>query len=122
MKSKWLKYVFLVILIIYLSILILFALNPHPEKIIPMDGYDKVAHFAEFFILALLLWKTFSLFKIKKLNNYFITFISCIVVAIVSEYVQKFIPSRTSTWLDFLLDIGGTIFALIVIYIIKWES
>lgn len=122
MKNKWLKYIFLSLLLIYLVTLIFFAITPHPEKIIPFaKGYDKVAHFAEFFILALLLWKTLSFFKVKLLNNYFITFVSCLIVGIVSEYAQKLVPSRTFTMIDFALDIGGIIFALIIIFIIKLE-
>ena len=79
----------------------------------------KIAHFTEYFILAILIYKL--LFYLKKNINliYFNTIMLCLFFATIDEFHQLFVANRTGRFLDILIDTSGSILATFIIYIIK---
>jgi VanZ family protein len=118
MKFK-LKHFFALLLIIYIIALFYFATKPHIEKLVPNIGYDKILHFTEFFVFAILLLKTLDLYHVKYASLVF--FGICFVIGIISEIVQVLVPSRTFSWLDYTADILGIVSAFIIYHLMKWK-
>jgi VanZ family protein len=81
----------------------------------------KVAHFAEYAILATLLWRalrgTFT--ALPRLAISASTLFIAAVFAASDEYHQKFIPTRTSSARDALIDCLGALAAILVCMMIS---
>lgn len=86
--------------------------NKNNEKFIKKYNFlvRKIAHFLEFFILAILIERFISLFQTK--NKIIICILLCLLVAIGDEFHQSFIPLRDCNINDVLIDLSGTIFGL----------
>ena len=73
----------------------------------------KSAHFTEYFILCILTTFTYKEFKEDKLN-FSSVLLLCLLVAVFDEFLQKFIPGRSSEVKDVLIDFSGaTLFFII---------
>jgi VanZ family protein len=78
----------------------------YPNKDIPKEAkkVDKLIHFAEFFILTIII---FNVFLHYKLNKLFTTILIAFLIAILSETIQLLTPDRTFNILDLLSDAVG---------------
>ncbi len=77
----------------------------------------KAAHLAEYAILAVLLWRALrdGTNLHAKLSILFITaWFACTIFAIGDEFHQSFVPSRTASTFDVLIDICGAFFGLVI--------
>ena len=88
-------------------------------------GYiRKSAHFIEYAMLAFLAFRAVSgssaglLRRLRMLVPVF--FVA--LVASIDEFHQSFVPSRTSSVLDVLLDVSGGVFAVLVCWFIWREK
>ena len=74
----------------------------------------KAAHFSEYAVLALLAARAFRTSQKPKLKElwWLASFALIACVALVDEYHQSFLPSRTGTIYDSLLDMTGGVVAL----------
>ena len=81
----------------------------------------KVAHFAEYAILATLLWRalrgTFG--TIPRFAVSAVTFLIAALFAASDEYHQAFMPSRTSSVRDALIDCFGALVAVLICALIS---
>jgi VanZ family protein len=77
----------------------------------------KIAHFTEYAILAFLAARAFRTSARPAINQrWFLICVTLIVVyALVDEYHQSFVPSRTASIWDSLIDMAGGLTALIII-------
>jgi VanZ family protein len=98
------------ILIIYIALIFIGAIITVPGNIEIVNGNDKVIHFFEFFVLAIILFKTLQLYKFK--HMYILGIILGIAFMIASELVQGFVPSRSISIYDFIADTSGFILGL----------
>ena len=75
----------------------------------------KAAHFAEYALLALLAARAFRTSRVEKLKRrwWLAAFALVACVALVDEYHQSFLPARTGTIYDSLLDMAGGATALV---------
>jgi len=76
----------------------------------------KFGHFTEYFVLAALLWRalrgTFNALPWKLISG--VTFLVAAAFAASDEFHQSFVPSRTSTFHDVMIDCVGAICAVAV--------
>ena len=93
------------ILLVYVALLIVGAVVSTPAQIQQVNNLDKLFHFVEFLILAVLLLKTLQAFKFK--NTYALSIIFGLLLMIFTEWIQSFIPYRTSSIVDFAFDAAG---------------
>ena len=71
----------------------------------------KVAHFTEYAILGFLAARAF-----RSYPRWFAISVALVVVyALIDEYHQSFVPSRTASIFDSLIDMAGGITALILV-------
>ena len=77
----------------------------------------KLAHFTEFMFLAIIFSYYFKSINIK--NPYLITMIYGLIVAIIDETIQLFIPGRAGLIIDVLIDFSGVITGVLVVFIIS---
>src|SRR5690554_92421 len=77
----------------------------------------KLAHFTEFMFLAIIFSYYFKSINIK--NPYLITMIYGLIVAIIDETIQTFIPGRAGLIIDVLIDFSGVITGVLVVFIIS---
>ena len=77
----------------------------------------KVAHFTEYAILAYLAARAFrSSPRAALANRWFIAALALVVAyALLDEYHQSFVPSRTSSIYDSFIDMAGGLTALLLI-------
>ncbi len=105
------KLILTIISAIYLVILLIsaFAVNLSSES---APGSDKTLHFIGFLILTLLLIFTFKNYTTKRV--YLKSLIIAVVIGIIIEIIQLFIPSRSFSLLDFAADLGGIFLAMVL--------
>jgi len=86
----------------------------------------KLGHFTEYFILAALLWRalrgTFNELPRKLISA--VTFLIAAAFAASDEFHQSFVPSRTSTVYDVMIDCTGALCAIVVCALLSkmWEE
>jgi VanZ family protein len=75
----------------------------------------KLGHLTEYAILAALLWRALrsgTAWKSKTSILFAIVWIACAVFAASDEFHQSFVPSRTSSFHDVMIDIYGALIGL----------
>lgn len=77
----------------------------------------KIAHFTEYAILGLLAARAFRTSPRRAISErWFLICATLIVVyALMDEYHQSFVPSRTASVFDSLIDMAGGLTALLVV-------
>lgn len=93
---------------IYLTIILYLAVTPQEVEVIK-NSWDKLNHFAAFFVLYILLYFTF-----RKLDIFYKSLIS-FAFGFFIESVQYFLPNREFSLFDILADIIGIILAILVL-------
>ena len=71
----------------------------------------KIAHFTEYAILGFLAARAFRPYQ----RWFLISAVLVVVYALIDEYHQSFVPSRTASVFDSMIDIAGGLTALIII-------
>ena len=96
-----------------------------PETMVAIHGVTrKIAHLAEYALLGILAARAFRGSPREALRNrWFLVSLALVVVyALVDEYHQSFVPSRTGTIYDSLIDMVGGFAALIAVRLRDWAS
>ena len=77
----------------------------------------KLGHLTEYAILAILLWRALRRAAVWKSASSFlfaISLIGCAIFAASDEFHQSFVPSRTSSVKDVMIDICGATIGLVI--------
>jgi VanZ family protein len=76
----------------------------------------KLGHVTEYAILAALLWRAFrgGAWRTKMSMLFLVVLASCGLFAASDEFHQSFIPSRTSSFQDVMIDICGALIGLAI--------
>jgi VanZ family protein len=99
--------------------------NTSPETLVTIHFFTrKLAHFTEYAILGFLAVRAFSNSHKPFLRRHWfvITLILVVIYALSDEYHQSFVPSRTASIFDSLIDVAGGLTALTVSYFWKRRS
>jgi len=75
----------------------------------------KSAHVTEYAILAALLWRALRLgtmWRLKMSISFVLVSVSCALFAVSDEFHQSFVPSRTASPQDVMIDICGALLGL----------
>ena len=104
------RHALLWILIIYLILMFIGAIITVPSDFKMVSNNDKLFHFFEFFVLAIILFKTLQAYKFKRL--YLLGIFLGFVFMFLSELIQGFTPSRSLSYYDFLADAIGFIIGI----------
>jgi VanZ family protein len=84
-------------------------------------GIRKTAHFTEYAVLALVGYGAVAIgWQQTKRQSLWLALVGAILFAIADEWHQRFVPSRTSTPQDVLLDIAGA--SVVVVVMALWRS
>ena len=110
-----LKYIhFTIIYILFISVLSHMPNNNLSESSYSFSNQDKIFHFAEFFILGVLMQLSFIERKIFSRNQtIFMTLICGCSIACIDELHQSFIDGRHSSIGDLFFDFLGIILSAI---------
>ncbi len=93
--------------------------NTTPETLAVVNVITrKIAHFTEYAILGFLAARAFRTSPHPAINRrWFLICIALVVVyALLDEYHQSFVPSRTASIFDSLIDMSGGLTALIIVW------
>jgi VanZ family protein len=101
-----------VIPVVCIVLLFLGAINLNFRNVASKPGSDKSLHFIGFFILSLLLIFTFKNYTAKRV--YLKSLIIAIIIGIIIEIIQLFIPARSFSLLDLAADAGGIALAMML--------
>jgi VanZ family protein len=96
-----------------------FSFPPQPSAIVGMS--DTLKHTAEFFILALLVYRA-VFFTVNVRYSYIITIIFTTVYGIIDEIHQGFIPGRIASLTDVFFDALGGLLIMSVKIVKKWQA
>lgn len=95
-------------------------LNPSisPEMIVHIQFFvRKAGHVTEYAILAALLWRALrggTVWRMKMSMLFVLVWIGCALFAVSDEFHQSFVPSRTASGNDVLIDICGAFIGLTI--------
>jgi len=84
----------------------------------------KAAHFTEYAILAFLAARAFSTSSKEMLRRrwFFISLAIVVLYALTDEYHKSFVPSRTSSIYDRLIDVSGGLTLLCLYALWRWRK
>ena len=74
----------------------------------------KNAHFFQYFIFSIFLCAAIRDFKLYKTSEIFIVLFLMLFFPVMDEFIQKFVPGRTSAVLDIVIDFSGGTLAMIL--------
>ncbi|HJX97552.1 MAG TPA: VanZ family protein [Chthoniobacterales bacterium] len=77
----------------------------------------KIAHLTEYAVLAILIWRAFrrgSSWHLKMSILFMLALFGCAIFAVTDEFHQSFVPSRTSSPADVMIDIFGAVLGLTI--------
>ena len=74
----------------------------------------KFGHLTEYAILATLVWRALAVGKWKPSMAFTISLLGCALFASSDEFHQSFVPSRTSSVQDVMIDICGAMIGLAI--------
>ena len=76
----------------------------------------KAAHVSEYALLAVLLYRAFvhTVFQSRRALSAGIVLLSCAAYAASDEFHQSFVPSRTASLRDVMIDVCGATFAVLL--------
>jgi VanZ family protein len=80
-------------------------------------GIRKLGHLTEYAILAMLLWRALrsgTRWQMKMSILFLIAWVACAIFAASDEFHQSFVPSRTASLNDVMIDICGAFVGLAV--------
>ena len=137
MKNKIIN---IVLLIIWLVVIFIFSSDDYIETTNKSSKFDfivnivcknedtkpkvkyiirKVAHFTEYFILAVLVLNVLKDYKTINYKLLLLTFILCLLYAASDEWHQTFVDGRVGTYKDVIIDSLGSLTYLILYKVIK---
>ena len=83
----------------------------------------KFAHGFEFLVLSLIIFSTLKSFNLKNRECIIYTLFIVLLYAVIDEYRQLYIPGRTSSVRDVVIDfIGGIVGVIILQFIISFKK
>lgn len=107
-------------IIIWIGILFIEATRQPIAILGQISQLDKVAHFAAFSILGILvcglslkLWPKFSI------AQFFMPLLVVTLCGALEECIQMFVPGRMASFPDLLADIGGALFAILLVSLLR---
>ena len=74
----------------------------------------KNAHFFQYFILSILLCTTLREIKLYKTSEVFLLLFLLLLFPVIDEFIQKYVPGRTSNIFDIIIDFSGGILAMLI--------
>ena len=80
-------------------------------------GIRKLGHLTEYAVLAMLLWRALrggTRWQMKMSILFLVAVLACAIFAASDEFHQSFVPSRTSSPQDVMIDICGAFLGLAV--------
>lgn len=83
----------------------------------------KLAHFTEYAVLGILAARAFSTSSVALLKRHWFLAALCLVIiySLLDEYHQSFVPSRTASIYDSMIDSIGGMTALLL-YLRRWKT
>ena len=114
-RNRFLRWIYLGGPVFAYAALIFFlsSLSSFPEEVPSFFGFDKIAHFAEYFIYGALLYRWFSNVDAFSGKNraLILTILVGVIYALADEWHQSFVPGRDASWGDVLFDFIGVLAA-----------
>lgn len=106
------------------TLILLFSVLPY--RMLPsitVGYFDKMAHFFEYTILAVLIGRgLYSTGKEFSTRNILLTLILGGVYGILMELVQRFVPGRDASPGDIAANMAGIVFGILIGKLVLWQK
>ncbi|MCB5245387.1 MAG: VanZ family protein [Candidatus Cloacimonadaceae bacterium] len=105
-------------------LVLIWIVSSIPSQKLPSQkifNIDKIAHFTEYFLLALLVNSSFRERNLRKKNIWWI-YLALFIIAGLDEYHQRFIPGRSVCIEDYLANASGLAVGLIFFWMLYDRS
>lgn len=74
----------------------------------------KNAHFFQYLILSILICAAVRQFKLYRSSEIFLVLFLFLLFPVIDEFIQKYIPGRTSNTFDIIIDFSGGILGMLI--------
>lgn len=92
-------------------------------KFIAVNFYvRKNAHFFEYLILGILICAVVRQLKLYKNRELFLVLFLLLIFPVADEFIQKYIPGRTSNIFDIIIDFSGGVLGMLISKIISTKK
>ncbi len=102
-------------------ILVVSSISNPPKPSIEIPNFDKIAHFVEYFLFSILVFRSLQrlfLSSPKRISLLFgLLFVS--LFAGIDEYRQQFVPGRFCDGWDYLTDISSALCASLLFFSVR---
>lgn len=112
-----LKYFYIIPIVLYSCLIFYLSNQPRlPMPDLGILGWDKLIHFAAYFLYGILMQMAVIAVAVKKTqkNQIFIVILLCSLYAFSDEYHQSFVPGRDADIYDVLADLLGALTSLLL--------
>ncbi len=124
---KSIRLLFKVLFFIYICMVFFFCLYSFNDTGVDLSKYflgirvDRIAHFIMFFPYPFSAWLAVKKELREKFGRYshIVLFVSGFMLALITESLQSFNPSRDTDPLDLLANVTGILCAAIIIFILE---
>jgi len=90
-------------------------LDKHNIKFSDVNFYvRKNAHFFQYLILSIMLCSAVRQIKLYKTSEIFLLLFLLLFISVTDEFIQKYIPGRTSSILDIVIDFSGGVLGMLI--------
>ena len=105
--------------LLYAAMIIIVSSVPNLHSSTPdFPWLDKVAHFTEYALFSILVFRSFANISSKMHINYtfLLSLLFIVCFAILDEFYQRYIPGRSSDVADILFDLLGSALILFILW------
>ncbi|MBZ9636892.1 VanZ family protein [Clostridium sp. FP1] len=74
----------------------------------------KNAHFFQYFIFSIFLCSVVRQFKLYKTSEILLVLFLLLLFPVIDEFIQKYVPGRTSNVFDIIIDFSGGVLAMLI--------
>lgn len=109
-------------LLTLLALLAVFAVSSLPYSLLPkIRGWDKPLHMVEYFFIGLVLLNiTTHGFLNLKARTIAIAWAAVVLIALLDEFNQFWVPGRAPDAMDLVASISGGVAAILPVLLVRW--
>jgi VanZ family protein len=114
--NRYLGILFILLSITWIAVLFAESSQPPAPIMGEISGLDKLAHFAAFAVLAVLICLAWlSVHGKQAIPVFSLPLLTVVLVGSIEEAYQMTVPGRAGSWQDLVADVSGGLFTIVCV-------